>query len=88
MYNGFRVLGEVVLSEMHVTLRARRFDDVSGHSWDDLYRGVFAVDGSLEPVDQIFLALTHLLADVAFLCPEHEKGAQGSHRLDALPATG
>lgn len=87
-WNGFRVSAEVIMGEIHVTLRARRFDDSSGAAWDDLYRGVASVDWGLDPLDQIFHCLSSVIDDLAFMSATDRSPQNGSHRLRAPAITG
>lgn len=82
-YNGFEIRGEVIMGEVHVTLRARRFDDCTGAAWDHLYRGVSKLAGGAAELDWLAVALSYLLEDIAFYTQCTEESLQGSHRLEA-----
>jgi hypothetical protein len=78
-YNGFTVHGEVIMGEVHVTVRARRFDDSTGHAWDHLYRGVVVLDDSLGDLDAIYLPLLQLVRDLEDYGPGRDNTRRGSH---------
>lgn len=77
-YEGFTVRGEVILGQVHITMRARRPGDGSGDYWDVLYRGVHHLAGARDPLDDISEALTGVLRDI---CPVADSATESPARL-------
>lgn len=65
LYETFLLRGEVILGQVHVTLRARRSSDSPRDSWDDLYRGVSELAGHVDPLDELALVLHRTVVDLS-----------------------